>query len=224
MKLHHLLFASVATVSSLSLFASADIDRKIEDAAAASYNYRTVLQDQVKVKAHDGVVTLTGAVENKSNKDLAADTVENLPGVIRVENKITVTGKCPEHSDAWIAFKIPSLLAGQTQPAERFILSPTTFPCGTAVILKNGLQPMTTLAIPHSASARLTFSRSSLPQTAFPLRNSPRVSPFFLWASWSFPPGTLFCSGQEEESAARSDFRSRWLSFLGSPGRFHHPF
>ena len=110
MKLNHLLLVSVAAFSSVSLFASADIDRKIEDAATASYNYRTVLQDQVKVKVHDGVVTLTGAVEDKSSRDLAADTVENLPGVLRVENKITVTGKYPEHSDAWIAFKIRTTL------------------------------------------------------------------------------------------------------------------
>lgn len=110
MKLNHLLFASFLAATSATLFASSDTDNKIEDAAKASYNYRTVLQDQVKVKAKDGVVTLTGTVDDKANKDLAADTVENLPGVVRVENKITVSDKYAEHSDAWIAFKIRSTL------------------------------------------------------------------------------------------------------------------
>ncbi|MBC8011576.1 MAG: transporter, partial [Burkholderiales bacterium] len=44
----------------LALFASSENDRKIEDAAKASYNYRTVLDNHVKVKADDGIVTLTG--------------------------------------------------------------------------------------------------------------------------------------------------------------------
>ena len=96
--------------SPLALFASAETDRKIEDAAKASYNYRTVLEDHVKVKAHDGVVTLTGTVMDRDEKDLAADTVENLPGVTSVRNDIEIKSSYPEHSDAWIAVKIRSRL------------------------------------------------------------------------------------------------------------------
>jgi hypothetical protein len=44
----------------------------------------------VKVKANDGIVTLTGTVQDKDDKDLAADTVENLPGVVSVNNEIKV--------------------------------------------------------------------------------------------------------------------------------------
>ena len=110
MKTHTLNAFLIAVALPASLFASSATDRKIEDAATASYNYRTVLEDHVKVKANDGVVTLTGTVEDKANKELAEDTVENLPGVIRVDNKIEVAGKYPEHSDAWIAFKIRSTL------------------------------------------------------------------------------------------------------------------
>jgi osmotically-inducible protein OsmY len=94
----------------IALFASNDTDRKIEDAAKASYNYRTVLEDQVKVSVTDGIVTLTGTVQDKGNKDLAADTVENLPGVLSVDNQIKVEPVYPEHSDAWMAFKIRSTL------------------------------------------------------------------------------------------------------------------
>jgi hyperosmotically inducible periplasmic protein len=94
----------------IALLASSATDRKIEDAAKASYNYRTVLEDHVKVKANDGVVTLTGTVQDNDEKALAADTVENLPGVTSVKNEIKVESKYPEHSDAWMALKIRSRL------------------------------------------------------------------------------------------------------------------
>jgi len=93
-----------------ALLANSATDRKIEDAAKISYNYRVVLNNDVKVKATDDVVTLTGKVEDKQAKDLAADTVANLPGVTGVKNELTLTSAYPEHSDAWIAFKIRSLL------------------------------------------------------------------------------------------------------------------
>lgn len=96
--------------SPLALFASSAIDNKIEDAAKASYNYRTVLEGHVQVKASDGVVTLTGTVQDKGDKDLAADTVGNLPGVVSVNNQIKVEPAFPEKSDAWMAFKIRSRL------------------------------------------------------------------------------------------------------------------
>jgi len=106
MKLHHILVTSVLAVSSASLFAAADTDRKIEDAAKASYNYRTVLEQKVTVKADDGIVTLTGIVADKDLKSLAEDTVSDLPGVMRVDNRITLDPALKEHSDAWIAWKI----------------------------------------------------------------------------------------------------------------------
>jgi hyperosmotically inducible periplasmic protein len=94
----------------IALFASHDTDRKIEEAAKASYNYRTVLENHVKVAARDGVVTLTGTVQDKDAKALAEDTVENLPGVTSVKNELKVKATYPEHSDKWIAFKIRSRL------------------------------------------------------------------------------------------------------------------
>jgi osmotically-inducible protein OsmY len=94
----------------IAVFASSSTDSKIEDAAKASYNFRTVLENHVTVKANDGVVTLTGVVQDKDQMDLAADTVENLPGVTSVKNEITLKSTYPEHSDAWMAFKIRSRL------------------------------------------------------------------------------------------------------------------
>lgn len=100
----------VLLASPLVLLASPETDRKIEDAAKASYNYRTVLENHVKVKANEGVVTLTGTVQDKDDRDLAEDTVKNLPGVTGVKNEIAIKPTHPEHSDAWIAFKIRSRL------------------------------------------------------------------------------------------------------------------
>jgi hyperosmotically inducible periplasmic protein len=105
-----LLALLLSVAGSLALSASPATDRKIEEAAKASYNYRTVLEEHVKVKAKDGVVTLTGSVQDKDEKALAQDTVENLPGVTQVKNEITIKSTYPEYSDKWIALKIRSRL------------------------------------------------------------------------------------------------------------------
>jgi hyperosmotically inducible periplasmic protein len=110
MKNKNLSVLLVLLASPIALFASSDTDRKIEDAAKASYNYQTVLEGNVKVKASDGVVTLTGSVFDKDQAALAVDTVENLPGVVAVKNEIKIDSKYPEKSDAWIAFKIRGTL------------------------------------------------------------------------------------------------------------------
>lgn len=106
------LFALLA--GPVALLASSATDRQIEDAAKASYNYRTVLENNVKVKAKDGIVTLTGTVQDKDDKSLAADTVENLPGVNEVRNEIVVKSDHPEKSDGWIALKIRSRLLAKS--------------------------------------------------------------------------------------------------------------
>lgn len=106
MKLKHLLLTSLIAASSVSLFANSETDRKIESAAQASYNYQTVLENKVTIKASDGIVTLTGMVPDQDMKVLAGDTVSNLPGVLRVDNNITLDPALKEHSDAWIAWKI----------------------------------------------------------------------------------------------------------------------
>jgi hyperosmotically inducible protein len=88
------------------LFANTATDRQIEDAAKQSYNYRAVLNGKVSASSSDGVVTLTGTVQERDQKALAEDTVSNLPGVVSVVDKIKVESEPSEHSDAWIAMKI----------------------------------------------------------------------------------------------------------------------
>lgn len=94
----------------IGVLASDDTDRKIEDAARNSYAYRTVLAGKVDVSSQDGVVTLTGKVEDDDNRNLAEATVTQLPGVVRVDDQIQVVPAAPEHSDPWIALKIRSVL------------------------------------------------------------------------------------------------------------------
>ena len=106
MKLHTLPALLIAVALPASLFASTDTDSKIVDAAKASYNYKTVLENHVTVKSDDGIVTLSGTVQDDDEKALAEDTVKNLPGVLGVKNEIIIQSTYPEHSDAWMAWKI----------------------------------------------------------------------------------------------------------------------
>ena len=93
------------TVAPVMMFANSQ-DSQIEDAASASYNFKAVLDGHVKAHSDNGVVTLTGRVEDRDQKALAEDTVSNLPGVVSVINKIKVESEPSEHSDAWIAMKV----------------------------------------------------------------------------------------------------------------------
>lgn len=107
--------AVAALVLSLGLCASAwatETDDRIESSAHKSHVFKTYLKDDaVKVQSKDGFVTLTGTVAEESHKFLAQHTVEGLPGVKKVENRIEVKGERPdEHSDKWIATKVKGAL------------------------------------------------------------------------------------------------------------------
>jgi osmotically-inducible protein OsmY len=99
----------IAATLPVALFASST-DSKIEETATSSYNYKTVLDNQVSVSSIGGAVTLTGTVPDKDDRALAEDTVSNIPGVVSVNNQIMVKSDIPEHSDAWIALKVRSEL------------------------------------------------------------------------------------------------------------------
>jgi hyperosmotically inducible protein len=98
-------------IASTSLRAS-ETDDRIESSASKSYVFKTYLKDDsIKTESKNGVVTLTGTVTQESDRRLAQDTVESLPGVKSVDNQLTVTGAIPpEHSDAWIGWKVKSAL------------------------------------------------------------------------------------------------------------------
>lgn len=97
---------AVLVFSPLGLLANADTDRKIEDAAVSSYNFRSVLRNRVNVKAEDGIVVLSGEVLNRDEEALAEDTVRKLPGVVAVKSELELASPVHERADGWIALRI----------------------------------------------------------------------------------------------------------------------
>jgi hyperosmotically inducible periplasmic protein len=107
-----IMVAAGSLILSTSALLGADNDGRIESSAKSSYVFKTYLKnDSVDTASKDGVVTLTGTVSDASHRRLAEDTVEGLPGVKRVENRITVTGEEPaERSDSWLSTKVKTSL------------------------------------------------------------------------------------------------------------------
>ena len=103
--------AVVLFVTGLPVQASTTDDR-IQASAEKSYVFKTYLKDDdIKVESKDGVVSLTGTVSEESHKSLAQDTVEGLPGVESVDNRLEVKGdRPPEKSDAWLSAKVKTAL------------------------------------------------------------------------------------------------------------------
>ena len=101
----------VAAVALLALSVpvhASNMDSRIELAAKQSYVFKTYLQgDDIKIQSSGGVVTLTGIVSENFHKSLAQETVADLPGVVRVDNRLEVKGAPPTaNSDAWLREKV----------------------------------------------------------------------------------------------------------------------
>jgi len=70
---------------------AADMDERIESTAKQSVVFKTYLKgDDIQVLSQDGAVTLMGTVAEEPHSSLAADTVADLPGVKRVDNRLKV--------------------------------------------------------------------------------------------------------------------------------------
>ncbi len=104
--------AAVALLAtSTPLFAS-EMDARIESAFKGSYVVQTYLKgDTVKAESKDGVVTLSGTVNEQSHKDLAQETARDLIGVKSVDNRLELKAEYPaEKSNEWLAMKIKAAL------------------------------------------------------------------------------------------------------------------
>jgi osmotically-inducible protein OsmY len=105
-----LMTALAVVITCTPLRAARNDDVRIITAAKQSYVYRTYLKDDdIRIQSADGAVTLKGEVSDRSHKEMAADTLESLPGVKSVDNRLVVK-PADEHSDAWIEFKVKSAL------------------------------------------------------------------------------------------------------------------
>jgi len=98
-------------LTSVSVRAS-ETDDRIQSSAKDTYVFRTYLKDDsIKVMSNDGMVTLTGTVNDESQKGLAQETVASLPGVKNVDNQLVISGQQPpENSDGWLSMKVKGSL------------------------------------------------------------------------------------------------------------------
>lgn len=104
---------SALLVTSVPVCASAnETDDRIESSAQTTYVFKKYLKDDaIKVTSKDGVVTLTGTVSEGHHKSMAQDTVENLPGVKSVDNKLEVKGAAVSgSSDEMITTRVKAAL------------------------------------------------------------------------------------------------------------------
>ena len=100
--------ALAAMVMGAASVQAADADDRIEEAFRSSHVHRTHLKDDsVRIAAEDGIVTLTGTVADQANRDLAAETAANLPGVVRVDNQLeTQAEEASASADTWIGRRV----------------------------------------------------------------------------------------------------------------------
>jgi osmotically-inducible protein OsmY len=87
-------------------------DDRIVKSARNSYVFQVYLKgDDIKIESKNGAVTLTGVVSEEFHKSLAKETVEALPGVVSVDNRLELKGAPPTaNSDAWVEVKVKSTL------------------------------------------------------------------------------------------------------------------
>jgi osmotically-inducible protein OsmY len=126
-----LLVATGALLITSAPLRASDTDARIESSAKKSYVFKTYLKnDSIKTESKNGDVILTGTVAEASHKSLAQDTVENLPGVKSVDNRLKIKGENPaEHSDTWISMKVRTAL----------LFHRNVSATGTTVYVKDGI-------------------------------------------------------------------------------------
>ena len=107
-----LLLAVFGSLLLINVSFASETDDQIMSSAKESYVFKTFLKDgDVQIQSKDGVVTLSGTVNEESHRLLAQETAANLPGVKSVNNELELKGERPaEMSDAWITLKVKSTL------------------------------------------------------------------------------------------------------------------
>ncbi len=118
MKKDHLELCAAVVVAVLCmgvyvpLAIASETDSRIQASAEGSYVYKTYLKnDEITIQSKDGAVTLTGSVLDESHKELAKETVANLPGVTSVDDQLVIKDELPvENSDGWVGMKVKTAL------------------------------------------------------------------------------------------------------------------
>ncbi len=107
-----LMMAALALLAASTPLQASETDERIESAAKDSYVFKTYLKDDsVKAESKEGVVTLSGTVNQDSHKKWAEETAKNLPGVKSVDNRLELKAENPpEKSNEWLAMDIKTAL------------------------------------------------------------------------------------------------------------------
>ena len=91
---------------------ASEADEQIEASFNKSYACRIYLKDDaIKIESKNGVVSLSGQVNEACHKHLAQETVASLPGVQSIDNRLEVKVEGTDKSDTWIRAKVRSVLA-----------------------------------------------------------------------------------------------------------------
>jgi len=124
-----LLSACAVLVPTMSVRA-ADADDRILSSFNKSYAYKTFLKDDaIRTESKNGVVTLTGQVNDASHKYLAQEALAGLPGVRQVDNRLEVSLDGAEQSDTSVRATVRSVLALHRKLSD----------CGAEVDIKDGV-------------------------------------------------------------------------------------
>lgn len=106
-----LLAAALSTLLLSHPLLASELDDKIESSAKQSYVFKTYLDESILVDSEEGVVTLSGMVNDASYVALAEDTVSGLPGVQSVNNQLRVRETTSLlDSDEWLVTKVKTTL------------------------------------------------------------------------------------------------------------------
>lgn len=106
-----LLAAALSTLLLSHPLLASELDDKIESSAKQSYVFKTYLDESILVDSEEGVVTLSGMVNDASYVALAEDTVSGLPGVHSVNNQLRVKETTSLlDSDEWLVTKVKTTL------------------------------------------------------------------------------------------------------------------
>ncbi|MFH1135763.1 MAG: BON domain-containing protein [Pseudomonadota bacterium] len=90
------LMAAVVVMMMAAPLSASVTDDRIVSSARDTYIWKTYLDgDDIQIESKDGAVALTGTVAAAYHKLLAEETLQSLPGVKSVDNRLTLKGKSP---------------------------------------------------------------------------------------------------------------------------------
>jgi len=107
-----MILSCIAVMSTLSVTSmpvrASETNDMIESSFHQSYIYTTYLNHQlIWVHSKEGVVTLTGTVDDQTHRIMAEETVAKIPGVTRVDSRLVTKAEVATmNEDNWTGKKV----------------------------------------------------------------------------------------------------------------------